>query len=241
MTRTPGLDEYWNTLAKVLPDFTPEQQRVAVTLYREVARGEPLSEGRIATALTTPGGNARELLTQHPLRSFVYRDGEGRVIGFGGLAVAPMHHEFRVKGKQLWTWCAWDSLFIPALIGETVEVASPDPETGEAVQLTVSPTSIAAAEPKTAVVSFLLPDAADFNSSAANVMANFCHFVFFFTSRGSGERWATKHQGTFLYSLDEAWTLAQRLTEKQFGYELARRHSSVSLPHTPWTKPSKVR
>lgn len=230
MTTAPGVNEYWNGLASVLPEFTLEQQRVAVALYREIAKGEPLNEERIVAALQT-NGNARELLTQHPLRSFVYRDGEGRIIGFGGLAVVPMHHEFRVKGKKLWTWCAWDSLFIPTLLDQTAEVATADPETGDVVRLTVSPTAIAAVEPKTAVVSFLLPDASDFKKSAANVMVNFCHFVFFFTSRSSAERWARNHPGTFMYSLDEAWTLAQRLTEKQFGHVLARRPSS--LPETP--------
>lgn len=51
------------------------------------------------------------------IKSFVYPDGEGRVLGFGGLTVAPMHHRFEVGGRILWTWCAWDSLFIPGTLG----------------------------------------------------------------------------------------------------------------------------
>lgn len=57
-------------------------------------------------------------------------------------------------------------------------------------------------------------------------MANFCHFVFFFTSRSSGERWMAKHPGTFLYSPDEAFALAKRLNARNFGPELARRKTS---------------
>src|SRR2546422_7130057 len=84
------------------------------------------------------------------------------------------------------------------------------------------------------VVSFLLPDAHDFDSSAANVMAKFCHFVFFFTSRSSGERWTAKHPGTFLYSPDEAFALAKRLNARNFGPELARRASpAAQLPQIP--------
>ena len=38
-TNTPTVDEYWEALAKHLPTFSPEDQRVAVTLYRELAKG----------------------------------------------------------------------------------------------------------------------------------------------------------------------------------------------------------
>ena len=58
--------------------------------------------------------------------------------------------------------------------------------------------------------------------SAANVMAKFCHFIFFFTSRPSGERWVNKNPETFLYSLDDAFALAKRLNANNFGSELAR-------------------
>jgi alkylmercury lyase len=54
-------------------------------------------------------------------------------------------------------------------------------------------------------------------------MARFCHFVFFFASRRSGERWVAKHPGTFLFSLEEAFTLAKRVNARSLGLELARR------------------
>jgi hypothetical protein len=100
------------------------------------------------------------------------------------------------------------------------------PENGEIVRLLVSPDWIESAEPESAVVSFLLPDAHSFDTSAANAMAKFCHFVFFFTSRSSGERWVAKHPGTFHCSLDEAFALAKRLNARNFGPELARQPSS---------------
>ena len=149
------------------------------------------------------------------------------MLGFGGLAVAPLHHRFEVDGRSLWTWCAWDSLFIPEILGQTARVTSPDPETGELVRLVVTPHRIESAEPGSAVVSFLLPDADAFGRSAANVMAKFCHFVFFFGSRASGERWLAKHPGTFLNSVDEAFSLAKRLNARIFGAEKARRTSAV--------------
>ncbi len=227
ITTQPSLEVYWKNLSRVLPDFTPEQQRVAVAVYRELAKGKAVSLSQIGEALEEPSIEALDLLNQEPLRRFIYRDENGRVAGFAGIATAPMHHEFNLSGRKLWTWCAWDGLFIPLILGETAEIGSPDPETGELVRLRVSPSGIEMADPESTVVSFLVPGAGDFETSTANVMASFCHFVFFFASRDSSERWAAKHAGTFLYSLDEAWKLAELLTEKQYGRELARGRTSM--------------
>jgi alkylmercury lyase len=220
-TRTLALEDYWTTLARVLPEFSPEQQHTAVTLYRELAKGRPLTTERVASVLGVPSEKAAEELARDPLRAFVYAH-KGQIVGVGGLAAAPMHHEFRVKGQTLWTWCAWDSLFIPTVLGDTADVSSPDPETCELVRLTVSPIGIERVEPKDAVVSFPVPGEGDFAQSAENVMGTFCHSVFFFTSRESGERWRSTHEGMFLYSLDDAFELGLRLVKKQFGHELER-------------------
>ncbi len=226
-TKIPTLDQYWEDLVAHLPLFSPEEQRAAVTLYRELAKGQAVDAAQFGRALGVSLAEGRALLARESIRAFVYADDQGRVLGFGGLATARMHHRFEVDGRTLWTWCAWDSLFIPEILGKPARVTSPDPENGEVVRLLVSPDRIESAEPEDAVVSFLLPDAQDFQTTAAHVMAKFCHFVFFFTSRSSGERWVARHPGTFLYSLDEAFVLAKRHNAKNFGPELARRASSA--------------
>jgi len=228
-TNTPTVDEYWEALANYLPTFSPEDQRVAVTLYRELAKGQPVDAAQLGRALGVAPAEARGFLNRDSIKVFVYPDDEGRVLGFGGLAAAPMHHRLEVDGRTLWTWCAWDSLFIPEILGKRARVVSPDPDTGELVQLVLTPDEIESAEPQNAVVSFLLPDARDFDTSAANVMATFCNFVFFFASRTSGGRWVAKHPGTHLYALDEALALAKRLNARNFGSELARRRADVAV------------
>jgi alkylmercury lyase len=222
------LDDYWHTLAGVLPEFLPAQQHTAVALYRELAKGQPVTIERVASVLGVSSQNAAEELARDPLRSFVYAD-KGQIVGFAGLAAAPMHHEFRVKEQMLWTWCAWDSLFIPIVLGDTAHVSSPDPHTRERVRVTVSPTGVERVEPKDAVVSFPLPGVGDFAHSAENVMGTFCHSVFFFTSRESGQQWRSTHEGTVLYSLDEAYEIGRRLVRRQFGLELDRLSRSPAV------------
>jgi alkylmercury lyase len=222
----PALEHYWEALQIHLRPFSPDEQRAAVVLYRELAKGQVVDAAQLGQALGVAPAEARALLERDSIKAFVYPDEQGRVLGFGGLAVAPMHHRFDVGGRTLWTWCAWDSLFVPEILRQSACVTSPDPESGEVVRLIVGPDQVASVEPPGTVVSFILPDAQVFGTSAANVMAKFCHFVFFFASRLSGERWVAKHPGTFLYSLDEAFSLAKRLTARNFGLELARLISS---------------
>jgi len=217
----PTVDQYWETLVPHLRSFSPEEQRAAVALYRELARGKAVGADQLAGALGLSGAETRALLERDAIKAFIYPDAEGRVLGFGGLAAASMHHRLEVEGRSLWTWCAWDSLFIPEILGRPARVTSPDPQNREIVRLTVTPERIESVEPSDAVISFIRPDAETFGTSAANVMANFCHFIFFFASRASGERWTAKHPGTFLYSLDDAFALAKRLNAANFGAALA--------------------
>src|SRR5205809_5207190 len=41
----------WEALANYLPTFSPEDQRVAVTLYRELAKGQPVDAAQLGRAL----------------------------------------------------------------------------------------------------------------------------------------------------------------------------------------------
>jgi alkylmercury lyase len=214
------LDAYWKSLQPHLRRFAPDEQRAAVAVYRELAKGEAVDDARLARALGISAAESRALLDRESIKSAIYPDSQGRVLGFGGLAVAPMHHRFRVNGRTLSTWCAWDSLFLPEILACSAEVASPDPESGRLVQLVVTPERIASVEPADAVISFVWPNAGVFGTSAANVMAKFCHFIFFFASRASGARWIEKNPSTFLSSIDDAFALAKRFNRHNFGAAL---------------------
>jgi len=220
VTPIPTPDEYWETLTPHLRRFSPEEQRAAVALYRELAKGRPVDDAQLGRALELSTAEAHALLERDPMKCLIYSDSLGRVLGFGGLAAAPMHHRFEVDGHDLSTWCAWDSLFIPQILGRPARVRSQDPESNELVRLVVTPERIESVEPNEAVISFIRPDAHVFHTSAANVMAKFCHFIFFFVSPSSGARWVKRNPGTFLYSLNDAFALAKRFNDHNFGTAL---------------------
>ena len=213
----PDLSAYFEELAAHLPNFSLEDQHTALAIYRELAKGDPVDDTGLAGCLGVSLDEARVRRSSPTLECLTYLDSEDRIIGFGGLATLPMHHEFIVDGRKLWTWCAWDSLFIPELLNAEARVVSPDPRTKTPIRLTVTPDGVCQVEPKGAVVSFIRTNADAFTTSAENVMASFCHYVFFFESRESGEAWAAEHPDTFLYSVDDAVALARRLNARNFG------------------------
>jgi alkylmercury lyase len=221
-SKNPTLDAYWAELEPHLPRLAVDEQRTAVVIYRELAKGRPIDELRLATIFKTSPSEVRALLDRENLSAFVFRDDHGRVAGFGGLTVSEMHHRFVVDGRRLSTWCAWDSLFIPEILQRPAQVVSADPNSGAFVRLVVTPTRIEAREPASTVVSFVRPEAGLFQASATNVMAKFCHFVFFFASQRSHSRWAAKHPDTFQFSLDDAFALAKRLNARNLGSAISR-------------------
>ena len=53
------------------------------------------------------------------------------------------------------------------------------------------------------------------------MIQGFCHFVLFFTTRETGERWVAEHDGTFLLSVDDAYEVERRTNALQFAEALA--------------------
>ena len=211
------LDEIFAPLSAALPEFSETEQHLAIELYRLLARGEPVRRELLAEALGLPTREVVALLDEGGLKSLVYHDDSKRIIGFGGLAVAPMTHRFVVDGRTLYTWCAWDALFIPEILGITADVESTCPETRATIRLTVTADGVESVEPAEAVMSFLLPDAPLFENTTAATIASFCHYIYFLASPKDGAEWITQHDGTFLLPLDDAFQLGRLNNAARFG------------------------
>lgn len=221
------VDKLWEAARRHCAVFSPEEQRAGVVLLRELAKGEPVNMAQLARVLGTPVETAEALARDSALSPFVHEGEGGRIQGFMGLAVTRTPHQFTVNGRTLWTWCAYDTLFIPELLGETAEIETRDPETDQLIRVTVSPAGVEAAEPTGVAASIVGPQMWD-HTSAAQLIASACHFMFFFASREAGERWVAKHPETFLLSLDDAFAFGKRSNGHRFGAELARRRAEAA-------------
>jgi alkylmercury lyase len=166
-----SLDELAGAIAAALPDLDPAGQRLAIALYRLLAAGRPVAAD-LAAASGVPEAAFAEILGSWPA---VFTDGQGRVTGFWGLAISELSpaHRYESGGQVLHPWCAWDTLFLPARLGQAARVTSTCPVTGELIELTVTPDGVTETSHLEAVVSFLMPD----GPFDVGVIESFCHFV----------------------------------------------------------------
>ncbi|MCI0606506.1 hypothetical protein L0156_26275 [bacterium] len=87
-------------------------------------------------------------------------------------------------------------------------------QTKQQIKLRVGPDAITATEPEELVISFMKPDAMKIQE---NVIANFCHYVYFFRSEEAGIAWTTQNPEIFLLSLNEAFFLARSKNKHQYN------------------------
>ena len=187
-------------------------QQFALQLYRLLARGNPVRVEELAETLDRRSFQMRRTIDSWP--SLIQQDEHKRVVGFGGLTLERTQHRFSVEGRSLYTWCAWDSLFIPEILGKTTHVPSECPVTGRPISVTVRPNVISQCDPPETVVSFLLPDAIDLKQ---DVRGSFCEYVHFFASRDAGDEWTRRNEETFLLTVSDAFELGRRKNSSQFG------------------------
>ena len=197
-------------VAGAMPDLNPTERHIAVGLYRLLAGGSPVPREAVAGRLGLPVDMVADTIRGWP---GVFYDDDQHVIGFLGIAQRPMPHRFTVDGTELYTWCAWDTLFIPEILGKTALVKSTCTTTGTTISLTVGPAGVEAVSPADTVVSFLVPE----TPFDANIIMSFCHFVLFFASPDAGTAWTAKHPGTFLLSLCEAFEVGRLVNRAKFG------------------------
>jgi alkylmercury lyase len=211
VTDTPHLDQLADRLTAAMPQLDATEQRITLALIRQLAHGAPVSASQLATATDLPEPQITDTLQRLP---GTFHDDQHRVVGFMGLTVEAMgEHRIHLDERALSAWCAFDTLFLPDLLDETVGVTSRSPTSSTEISLTVTPTGPTHMQPPGAVVSFLIPE----TKFDANVIHSFCHFVHFFASPQDGEQWTLKHPGTFLLCLEDAYHLGQLTNHAVFG------------------------
>ena len=207
MKTRPTIDDIAAAIQAAMPELDATDQKIAVAIHRLMSSGEPVEPAAIAGASGAALERLEERLGAWP---GVYRDEQGRVVGFWGHAISALDPEYRflVDGATTYAWCALDTLFIPRLLGKAVRVESADPLTGETVSLVVDADGVRNVRPAEAVVSMVVPD----GPFGYDIIESFCHRVLFFASKASGGRWVAHHGGTTLLSMNEAFELGRSMT-----------------------------
>lgn len=206
------MDDVFSAIKALMPKLGSEERSVALEVYRDLAERGTISVGSLCARTGLDASRIEALLVHWP---GVYRDEQRDIVGFWGLTAKPVSkHRLRIQGQERYAWCAWDCLFIPALLDQTVQVASVCPQTGELIELTVSPGAVKWLRPDTTVLSILVPDP---ETAQKDVISAFCHFVYFFKDREAARTWTAVHPGTQPITIDQGFELGRLKNEWQFG------------------------
>lgn len=180
-------------------------QRVLLTLYRLIAKGSPVTLESLGAASGSDSGTVKEIVEEVAPSRLQY-DEAGKIVAFAGLTQMPANHRFTFGGRELFTWCAFDALFLPDLLDGTARVSSACPVTGAEIGMTVNKDGLEVNEAGDAVMSFVMPDA---ENSRSDLRGVFCNHVNFFASRRIGDSWLEQNPGAAILSLDDAFALGR--------------------------------
>ncbi|QGK68713.1 organomercurial lyase MerB [Allosaccharopolyspora coralli] len=176
-------------------------------LLRLLARGHPVTADELAAAIGHSTDEVRHALAALPDAEY---DEHCRLVGYG-LTHRRTPHHFTVDGRQLYTWCALDTLLFPAVLDRPAEVESPCHATTTPVRLTVEPDRVVGVEPAGAVVSLVTP------GQCTSVRSAFCNQVHFFASPEAAQPWLSEHPEAAVLPVAEAFTLGRQLAEQHMG------------------------
>jgi alkylmercury lyase len=194
-------------------DYTPEQARLLVQVLRTLARGWPVSAQEI-DVVATDFGWAPEAAHGF-LRPLTERDAADAVIGvFPGLSLGNHPHHLSVNGRQMSAWCAEDTLFLPALLGQIAMIESTSPLSRAPVRLTVSPDGVMMVYPPEAVLSIAVVDGDTRLTSVEAIWMTFCQNIHFFATREEAVRWAAGRDDIAILTPNEGYELGRQLTRR---------------------------
>lgn len=186
------------------------EQQTSIKIYQLLSRKIHPNQKLLAKELSLSEPQIQGALEK--MANWLYWE-DGNIVGFAGLTTRKMNHHFTVDGITTYTWCALDAIFIPELLGKTAIVKSRDPVSKKNIEFTVTPSQLSDSGDQGVMVSLVTPS---HELIRKDVISNFCHFVFFFESLETGDKWSKDHPNTFLVTLEESVKIAHHLNQERY-------------------------
>lgn len=177
------------------------QDVVCRRIMRAMAEtGQPLAPVHLARHLQMSQENLTAHLAGVPDTEF---DTQGNIVGWG-ITLLPTQHQFRLKVRPLFTWCAFDTVLFPPLLQVEAHVQSVCEASGQPITFVATPEGIADLLPATSVLSLILP-----TERCDCVRGTFCQQSLFFQTEEAASPWVALHPEAVLLSVEEAAALGQ--------------------------------
>lgn len=189
-------------------------ERYALTslLLGLLAEGHPVSTAQLAERSGLPLKEISARFMQFEEQGGEF-DEQGNLVG-AALTLNRTPHRFLLNGKELYTWCSLDAVFLPGLLKQTAEVVSTCPVSGESISLTIAPEGIIEANPEQTVMTVTIPGVScagghSCGPNSTGPQSDACRQMHFFSSTEAAETWLKDHPGVVIFTLDQAYRLAR--------------------------------
>lgn len=210
MQDTPGFDTHAAftdyLTRRLLAVNTSEMQRLSVALYRLLGRGAPVEYEELGAVCGFSAERARQLLSELTPTTVALNE-HGAILAFGGISLVPTHHRFACDGVELHTWCVFDGLFLPEILGKTATLVTHCPGSGTELTVELAPGKVREAQPSDCVMSIVSPD---IKACRDNLRKAFCNHVNLFKDERTFLAWAQNRQDVGCVTLEDAQLFARR-------------------------------
>lgn len=196
---------------------SPELVPMTLALYRQLAEGRPVKRAQLAEDLNLSFEQIGRLLDDLPA-STIDTDERGDIVAFGGLSLVPANHVFKIDELELHTWCVFDALFLPQLLGRAATLLTYCPATNVRIEIALTPEIITWSEPTDPVMSIVAPDR---DSCCENLRGAFCNHVNFFVGVEAFRTWAAGSPEVGHVTLDQAHALGRQRNFYRYGDRLS--------------------
>jgi alkylmercury lyase len=119
------MEEVQRILELIKTEKTTDEQAVCGAAFHAILNGQAIDPAGLAAALGFPAAKVDLLLENLIDRGMAVIDPDsGRVLASWGLSVTPTAHRLRIRGRELYAWCALDAIGIPAGLDENATIGS---------------------------------------------------------------------------------------------------------------------
>ena len=213
LSRDELVKSYREAFAAIPQDALELDLRVTIKTMQALAEGKPVSPEQLAEIWEMPLDQVSAILERAKANGQAEVDAHGNLVG-GVLSLVPTTHRISFDENELYAWCAYDAIYAPGVVGKTAHIVSKDPETGDSIQVTITPSGVQRVQPEGAVVSVVSANT-DMRAGPASPR---CSLQLFFGSRDSADRWLQDRSGVLILSVEEVFEIA-----REFQIEPARR------------------
>ena len=207
---------YINHLSAMMPVLTLQQKLLANIIYQTLALGESVSMAMIMKKLNISTVEAKILVNS---LDEIEKDQQSNITGFRGLSLTRGEFNIQVNNRQLFCWCAFDTLFVADLLSTPCKVIAQCGQSQQALSFTIDRNEIIYGHCESIFMSLALPSKECYQS---NLQACFCHYVKFFKSKKLAQTWAQEYSDICILPLQQAFELAKQRNLLFLGYATSK-------------------